>query len=89
MKLADLKRIKVGTRVNLIASLLGPSDIPRWRTVKKVHSNSIEFSPDGSMTSRSSWLYFPKAKNFRDDGDGFTILEEGEVAAQYVFDGGE
>lgn len=83
MKLADLKRIAVGTRLRLVYCLFGPvPDHKQFREVSKVQSNGIYFrKSDG----QDSWLAFPKASEFRDNGDGFTVLEDGEVAAQYEF----
>jgi len=85
MKLADLKRIPVGTRLRLVRSFLGPCDKPR--EVAKVQSNSIALKQLDKALAPLSWLTFPKASDFRDDGDGFTVLEDGEIAAQYKFDG--
>ena len=82
MKLADLKRIPVGTRFRQVASLMGPCD--NARVVAAVHTNAIEFTGDGIKPGpdgkpRTSWLYFPKASLFAPEGDGarpgFTIYE--------------
>ena len=80
MKLADLKRIPVGTKLRLVHCLMGPCDKPR--EVLKVQTNAVVMlTPEG----KHSWLTLPKASDFRDDEDGFSILESGEVAAQYKF----
>ena len=85
MKLADLKRIAVGTRLRLVHCLMGPvSEVNQLRIVRAVHSNSIEMERDGK--AESSWLYFGKAKDFRDDGDGFAFMEGERVCAQYKFE---
>ena len=85
MTLADLKRIKPGTRLLLVESLMGPQPTEKQaRTVRQVQSNAIASEPDWKPGSLS-WLYFPKAADFRAEADGFTILEDGEVAARYVF----
>ena len=84
MKLADLKRLPIGTKLRLVNCLMGPvPDGKQSRIVAIVQSNAIALNrPDAP--DRLSWLWFPKAKDFRDDGDGgFSILEEGEIAAQY------
>lgn len=84
MKLSDLKRLPVGTKLRLVNCLMGPCD--KAGTVVKVQSNAIAFSQDDRPgENRVSWLYFPKASDFRDDLDGFTILEDGAIAAQYKF----
>lgn len=85
MRLADLKRLPVGTRLLLVHTLLGPEPQPKLRVIHAVHSGAIEFTGDGIAPGRSSWLQFPKARDFRDDGDGFTIFDDGHVAAQYRF----
>lgn len=99
MKLADLKRIAIGTKLRNVHSLMGPTpEDKQLREVAKVQSNGIGFKrPD---KDELSWLYFPKAAHFRDDVDGFTILDEDEtirpeserdkpkplvIAAQYKF----
>ena len=91
MKLADLKRIPVGTKLLLVHCLMGPVEADKQpRTVREVRSNALLMDKPG--TERPSWLYFPKAAYFRDDGDGFAVLEDhpknaGEkiVGAQYKF----
>jgi hypothetical protein len=84
VKLADLKRIPVGTRLRVVRSLMGPCD--KLRVVHAVKSNAIQFTGDGIKPGEVSWLYFPKASEFRDDGDGFTVLEGETVCAQYKFE---
>lgn len=101
MKLADLKRIPVGTKLRLVHCLLGPCD--KQRTVSAVHSNAIEFhgpdvKPRADGQPGTSWLYFPKARDFKPVGDGtrpgFTIYESvnrdgtPEIAARYIFETG-
>lgn len=83
MKLADLKRLSIGTKLRLVHCLMGPvSDDKQPREVRRFQSNGMFLlKPDG----RESWLDFPKASQFRSDDDGFTIFEDGEIAAQYKF----
>lgn len=81
---AALKKIAVGTRLRLVNCLMGPCD--KLRIVAKVNSNSIQFTGDGIQEGRTSYLYFPKSSQFRADDNGFTIFEDNEIAAQYIFD---
>ncbi len=80
--LADLKRIKPGSKLRLVHSLLGRCN--KERSVSQVGSNGMWVNDP--IACRSSWLLFPKASQFRADENGFTILENGEVAAQYIYD---
>jgi hypothetical protein len=65
MKLADLKRIPVGTKLRLVHCLMGPCDKPR--EVLKVQTNAVVMlTPEG----KHSWLTLPKASDFRDDWGG-------------------
>lgn len=89
MRLADLKRIPVGTKLRLVECLTGPvAEGKQGRVVRKVQSNAmaceVEHRPGGGL----SWLYWPKASEFRETADGFAIMEGDEVAARYVFDSG-
>lgn len=86
MKLADLKRLPVGMKLRIIHSLMGPCN--KARVVARVQSNAILFTGDGVKDGDVSYLWFPKASKFRSDANGFTILEDGKVAAQYVFEDG-
>lgn len=74
MKLADLKRLPVGTRLRNVESLLGPTpEDKQLRIVAKVQSNAIAFSRPGE--TRLSWLHFPKASLFESEPNGFVIYE--------------
>lgn len=84
MKLADLKKLAVGTKLRVVHNLLGPCD--KARVVARVQSNAVTFTGDGIKVGEVSWLYFPKARDFRDDGDGFTVLADGVPAASYKFE---
>lgn len=96
MKLADLKRLPVGTRVRLVRSLLGPQpEGKQLREVVEVKPTKIAFKRIDTMDDNPtwSWLEFPTAENFRADDNGFSILEDDhkrpgrkEVACQYVFE---
>jgi hypothetical protein len=87
MKLADLKRIAVGTELILTHCLLGPRN--NKRKVHEVTATGIWFTGPDLGKGKYSWLGFPKAKEFRDDGDGFSIVEIYEdkeiLAVQYKF----
>lgn len=83
MKLADLKRIPVGTKLVNVRCLLGAQR--KEREVYRVHSNSIEFIGEGLDPGITSWLYFPKAKDFVPTEKGFQILENGQIAVEYEF----
>jgi hypothetical protein len=86
MKLADLKRIAIGTQLRLVHCLMGPIEADKQlRIVAKVQGNAIAFSVPHRNDRSMSWLYFPKASEFRDDTDGFSILKDTEIAAQYKF----
>lgn len=82
IKLADLKRIKVGRKLRLVYCLMGPCD--KARTVAAVNSVGIQFSGDGISEGRYSHLSFPKASELLGDQSMFTIMEGSKVAAQYV-----
>jgi hypothetical protein len=87
MKLADLKRLPVGTEMRIVQNVRGSCD--KKRKVVRVHSDAMELSGDDVPADKTSWLDFPKARQFRDDGDGFTILTtNGEVLARYKFNEG-
>lgn len=50
------------------------------REVSKVQTNAVAFKmPNG----RDSWLYFPKAKDLKVEGDSFTVLEDGTPILTY------
>jgi len=83
MKHADLKRLPVGTRLTLVNCLMGPCNKPR--TLKKITSNALLFEPD-DKPGTISWLYFGKAKDFRAEENGFSIIDiDGNIAASYRF----
>lgn len=90
MKLSDLKRLPVGTKLLLVNCLMGPvPEDKQYREVAEVKSNAIKFKFKFNGVEKFSYLYFSK-NSFRDDGDGFTIFDNdgygGRVlAAQYKF----
>jgi hypothetical protein len=84
VKLADLKRIKVGTKLRMLHSLMGPCD--KARVVMAVTTVNIQFTGDGIAEGKHSYLPFPKARDFRADADGFTIMEGDVLCARYVYD---
>lgn len=83
MKLADLKRIPIGTELKLVNCFMGKCD--KKRIVAKVSSNAVMFTGEGIAEGRVSYLYFPKASEFKSDEKGFTIFEGEHLAAQYEF----
>ena len=86
MKLADLKRLPVGTRLLLVECLMGPVNPPKARTVARRQSNALAFSGDGIREGHYSWLFFPTASEFKETPDGFAIMEDdGAVGARYTF----
>lgn len=79
MKLADLKRIKLGQELTMVKHSWFPSSklIGVKRKVTKVQSNAIGLD--------SSWLYFPPAKCLRGTKKGFVIdLEDSEEFREVV-----
>jgi len=88
-RLADLKRLPIGTRLRVVESLLGPVEQGRQgRCLEKVKSNALGFSTErrGYDSWELSWLQLPKASDFEATEDGFIVREDGAVAARYVFD---
>lgn len=82
MKLANLKRLPIGTNLRLTHCLLGPvAPEKQLRTVARVQSNALVVHVE--HTGRESWLHFPKASEFRETPSGFEVLEGTEVAARY------
>ena len=91
MKLAEFKRLPAGTKLWLVHCLLGPVPAEKQaRTIERSQSNAhVMHTADG----KTSWCYFPAARNFSSDPAGFiTITEDGEdgspptLACQYRFD---
>ncbi len=73
MKLADLKRLPIGTKLRLVESLLGPCD--KLRVLAMVRATQLVFTcPD--RDNRFSYLALPKAKNLEETPDGFAIYED-------------
>ena len=66
--LADLKRLKVGDRLTMISAHYPGRLLGTTRAIAKMQSNSLMFEG-------GSWLYFPKAKDFKGTPDGFEIWE--------------
>lgn len=92
-RIADLKRIPVGTRLRLVRSLLGSAN--KLRIVAKVSDTKIGFEGEGIADGRLSWLAIPKASDFESTENGFRIYEtwanpgrpeRREIAAEYVFE---
>ena len=83
MKLADLKRLPVGTEMRLTFSLMGPCD--KARKIAKVSTTAIQFTGDGIPDGRTSYLSFPKAADFKPTETGFEIYEGATLCARYLF----
>lgn len=87
-KLADLRRIPVGTELVLVRNLRGPCHEPR--RVDQVTTTGIWFQRLDDAKPREAyarpWLRFPKAKDFRATPDGFEILVKGKVGVRYVLE---
>lgn len=87
-KLADLRRIPVGTELVLVRNLRGPCHEPR--RVDEVTTTGIWFQRLDDAKPREAyarpWLQFPKAKDFRATPDGFEILVNGKVGVRYVLE---
>lgn len=92
MKLADLKRLPIGTELRNVRSLMGPTPPEKQlRKVVKIQSNAILFQREG--TTEPSYLFFPKASEFESTENGFRVFSsyegrEGiirELAAEYEF----
>lgn len=80
------KKLPVGTRLKATRSLLGPvPEDKQGRTIAKVQSNAFAMSLDHK--DDLSWLYFPKAADFKatptDTGYCIQIYEDGEIAVEY------
>ncbi len=72
MKLADLKRLPIGTKLRLVDCLTGPCNKPR--VLAMVRATCLVFTcPD--RDGKFSYLTLPSAKNFRETPDGFAIYE--------------
>ena len=83
-KLADLKRLPLGTKLRLTRSLLGPCN--KLREVAKLQTNGMWFKQlDKPGDERLSWLDFPKAKDFQVTDKGFDILIDGRVEVTYEY----
>jgi hypothetical protein len=83
MKLADLKRLPLGTKLYLTNCLVGKVVPPAPRTVALVQTNAIAFKREDR--EELSWLTFPKAKDFQPTENGFRIMEGDLLAAEYVY----
>jgi hypothetical protein len=89
LHVADLRRLPVGTRLYLVHSLLGPLDPPELRVLHEVRSADLLFTGDGIREGRFSYLRLPRKQDLVSTERGFRVMEEGEVAAEYVFAEGD
>lgn len=74
---AELKRLPVGTKLQLIHTLLGPTK--KIRVIKKVASNYLILTTEDN---KDSYLYL--SGKFESTKDGFRILEDSRIAAEYL-----
>jgi len=87
MKLSDLKRLPIGTRLYLLECLTGP--VPKdkqGRTIVKVRSADLIVEADHKHGSRSH-LAFPPAKEFEATENGFIIYDPGYDRTGFDADG--
>lgn len=85
MKLSDLKKLPVGTKLRCVTNFQGPCDLPR--EIVKMQTNGMHLRGPVSSGGEdiTGWCEFPKADGFRDDGDGFTLTKKGlEVSYKFV-----
>lgn len=70
INLAELKRLQVGSKLKLVKYYFGSHrSLGVIRAIKKKQSNAIIFD-------NGSWLYYPKAKEFKPTEKGFIVLEK-------------
>lgn len=84
MKLADLKKLPVGTKLRCVHNFKGPCDLPREVTRMQTNGMYLKGPNEPGGIEKEGWCEFPKAAGFRDDGDGFT-LTRGAVSVSYKF----
>mgnify|MGYP007050167286 FL=1 len=82
--LADVKRkMTLGSKWRCVQLFKGGEDLG-VREVGKVQGNAVAFlKADGKL----SWLWWPKAKDMRVEGNMFTILQDGVPKLKYIFVG--
>lgn len=82
MTVAELKRRLVpGTKLTLINCLMGPCQ--KLRTVERIRSKHFVFH--AHEKNRESVLQCPKASQLIETENGFRILNDGEIAVEYVW----
>lgn len=86
--LAELKRVGIGTRFMLTYTKYPWKNgikTPIPRTVERVQSNALVFTPEpGYGIINSSYLSFPKKSEFIGTENGFKILDEtGDTLLEY------
>lgn len=84
MKLADLKRLPVGTRLRCTRNFEGPCDLPREITTMQTNGMFLRgpVSPGGE--DKTGWCAFPKRDGFRSDGEKSFTLTRGGVDVSYT-----
>lgn len=83
MKLSDLKRLPLGTRLILKTCFGVPVNV--GRKLIRTQSNAHIFEVDGKPGSQS-YLWFPKSAELVDIPNGFRIMEDGRGAVEYEFE---
>jgi len=79
--LAELKRLKVGTKITLIdcKGMDNHKALNVIREIETMQTNALKFKWEEQGTRgkiiRSSWLYFPTSKDFESWEDGFIIKD--------------
>lgn len=79
--LADVKRkMTPGSKWRCVQLFEGGQDLG-VREIGKVQGNAVAFlKPDGKL----SWLWWPKAKDVKVEGNSFTVLQNGVPKLKYT-----
>lgn len=84
---AAIRRLPIGTKLRVTRCLLGKCDAKR--TIIGVQSKSITLrvdDEDSKNFGQTSWLTFPTGTKVHPLLNGFAVLVDGKVAAEYVFE---
>jgi hypothetical protein len=85
---AAIKRIPVGTKLQIVNCLIGPPKRPEFRTIMKIRSKDIVMridTPENALFGQSSYLPLPTGTKVESRENGFAVLEDGLIAAEYRF----
>lgn len=83
MKVAELKRLPVGTKLLLVECLLGP--VPPEKQPRTVAAHGSTEMRLTKSDGQSSYLRYPKAADLHDNDSGFWVTEDGDFAARYLY----